>query len=199
MLKTLIQNWWLLALRGVLALALAAAAFTMRSSADTFTLREFAMKGMVVFFGMLAVAAGACTAGAGIWNSSKGKWWLLILDGLVLGALGFILILANRFSFHTLTQIIAVLAAIIGVVEVAAATHLRRHMPDEWFLALAGIASIGFAIAFLLVHGEEAASMFTWLGAYSGFSALCMLGLALRLRRLRSSIHHMAQSASHGH
>jgi hypothetical protein len=36
MLKTLIQNWWLLGLRGVLALALAAAAFTMRSSADVY-------------------------------------------------------------------------------------------------------------------------------------------------------------------
>jgi hypothetical protein len=35
-----------------------------------------------------------------------------------------------------------------------------------------------------------------WLGSYFGFSALCMLGLALRLISLRAAIHRMACSAS---
>jgi uncharacterized membrane protein HdeD (DUF308 family) len=197
MLKTLIQNWWLLALRGALALLLAAAALLTRSSAETFTLREFAMKGLVVFFGMLALAAGACTVAAGIWNSSKGKWWLLVVDGVVLSVAGVVLIIADRFSFRTVTHLIVVFAVVVGMVELATAQKLRRHLPDEWLLGFAGIASIAFAVTFLLIKPEEPGSMFTWLGSYAGFSAFCMWGVALRLRSLRASIHEMAQSAPH--
>ncbi|HEV3040335.1 MAG TPA: hypothetical protein VHA33_21405 [Candidatus Angelobacter sp.] len=73
-------------------------------------------------------------------------------------------------------------------------THRHLHL-DEWFLGLAGVASIAFVVAFLLVRTAEAGATFIWLSCYSGFSAICMLGLALRLRGLRASIHRMAQSA----
>ena len=199
--KTLITNWWLLALRGVLALLLAGAAFLMRSSAETFTLRQFAMKGTVVWFGLLALAAGICTIAAGIWNSAKdhkAKWWLLVADGVFVSAAGCVFIVADRFTFRTVTHTIAGLAVIIGMLEVAAARRLRRHLPDEWFLGLAGITSIAFAVSFLLIKPEETGTIFTWLGSYAAFSAICMLGVALRLRSLRATIHHMAQSAHSG-
>jgi len=81
----------------------------------------------------------------------------------------------------------------LGLASISA---LRRHVPDEWFLGLAGVASIGFVVVFLLVRTAEAGATLTWFGCYSGFSAICMLGLALRLRGLRASIHRMAQSPS---
>ena len=37
--------------------------------------------------------------------------------------------------------------------------------------------------------------MFLWLSCYFGFSAICMLGLALRLNSLRAAIHRVAGSA----
>lgn len=197
MIQTLIRNWWLLLLRGCLALVFSAMTFLMQSSAETFTLREFAMKGMVVFLGMLALIAGACTVAAGIWRASEGKWWLLMLDGIFVSSAGLLLILANRFSFWTVTQAVVVLAAATGILELATARSLRRHVPDEWFLALAGVVSLGFSLVFLLLKIEDAGRMFMWLGSYSGFGALCMLALALRLRRLRTSVHTLAQSASH--
>ncbi|HEY6249752.1 MAG TPA: hypothetical protein VI685_07305 [Candidatus Angelobacter sp.] len=198
MIQTLVKNWWLILLRGVLALLFSAAAFLMQSSADTFTLREFAMKGMVVFFGMLALVAGACTAAAGIWRATTGKWWLLLWDGVIVSSAGFLLVFANRFSLWLVTQVVVVLAAAIGIIELAIARSLRRHVPDEWFLALAGVASLAFAVLFLVLKPEEPRPLFIWLGSYSGFSAICMLALAFRLRGLRASIHRMAQSASQG-
>lgn len=196
MLETLIKNWWLLLLRGLLALLFSIMAFLMLSSAETFTLREFAMKGMVVFLGLLALIAGACTAAAGIWRATTGKWWLLMVDGIFLCSAGLLLILANRFSFRTATQAVVVLAAAIGIIELLTARSLRRHVPDEWFLALAGVASLGFAILFLVLKPQEPSAMFVWMGSYSGFSALCLLALSFRLRSLRAAIHRMAQSAS---
>jgi uncharacterized membrane protein HdeD (DUF308 family) len=95
------------------------------------------------------------------------------------------------------THLLVILAMAIGVLELSAARTLRRHVPDEWFLGLAGLASAGFAVAFLWINPEEAGRNVIWLGVYSGFSAICMLGLALRLRNLRASIHRMAEHASH--
>src|SRR5215469_5324171 len=98
MIQTLIKNWCLLLLRGLLALLFSVMAFLMQSSAETLTLREFAMKGMVVFLGLLVLIAGVCTAAAGIWRASAGKWWALLVDGVILSSAGLVLILADRFS-----------------------------------------------------------------------------------------------------
>jgi uncharacterized membrane protein HdeD (DUF308 family) len=198
MIQTLIKNWWLLALRGILAAVLSVMTFLMLSSAESLTLREFALKGMVVFLGILALAAGACTIAAGIWNATHGQWWLLVLDGLAVCAAGLILILANSISFRMVTQLLVVLAMLIGIVELSAARMLRRHVSDEWFLGLAGAASVGFALTFLWSKPEETSHSFIWLGSYAAFSAICMFGLALRLRSLRRAIHKIASAASHG-
>jgi uncharacterized membrane protein HdeD (DUF308 family) len=196
MIKTLIENWWLLCLRGVLALLLSIMSFLMLSSADTFTLREFSLKAMVILLGMLAVMAGACTIAAGIWRASTGKWWLLVGDGMIVSVAGFALILADSFAFRTAIHVIVVLATAIGIVELAAARSIRRHLPDEWFLGLGGIGSVGFALAFLLAGPEEPGPMFIWLGCYSAFSAICMLGLGFRLRHFQTSTYAIAHSVS---
>jgi uncharacterized membrane protein HdeD (DUF308 family) len=198
MIQTLIKNWWLLGLRGVLAALLSVMTFLMLNSAESSTLREFALKGMVVFLGILALAAGACTIAAGIWSATHGKWWLLVLDGLAVSAAGVILILANSISFRIVTELLVALAMLIGIVELSSARMLRRHVSDEWFLGLAGAASVGFALAFLWAKPAETNSGFIWLGSYAAFSAICMFGLALRLRSLRRAIHKIASAASHG-
>src|SRR6516162_5208164 len=110
MIKTLIKNWWLLALRGVLAALFSVMAFMMRSSAETFTLQEFATKGMTVFFGLLALAAGVCTIAAGVWSLREGKSWLLVLDGLCVGAAGMVLVWSNHIAFSMLAFLLVALA-----------------------------------------------------------------------------------------
>jgi uncharacterized membrane protein HdeD (DUF308 family) len=198
MIKTLIKNWWLLALRGILAALFSVMAFLMESSAETFTLREFATKGMVAFLGILALTAGACTIAAGVWRFTEGKWWVLVLDGIGISAAGLTIMVSDNITFRTVTYLLIALALAIGVVELAAARMLRRHLPDEWFLGLGGLASIAFGVAFLVTRPEQPASILIWLGAYSGFSAICILGLALRLRSLRVSIHKLAGSEPTG-
>ena len=123
-----------------------------------------------------------------------GTGWLLVLNGLALGALGVIQYGLTRFriSFLTVTLLIILMAMSIGLLELVIARTLRRqrHFADGWFLALAGVASFGFAVAFLALGFRwikiepGSHSDLLWLGSYFGFSAICMLGLALRLRSL---------------
>jgi len=197
MIKTLIKNWWLLALRGVLAALFSVMAFLMRSSAETFTLHQFATKGMTVFLGLLPLGAGACTIAAGMWSLREDKSWFLALDGLCVSAAGMLLIWSNRITFSMAAYTLVGLAIVIGGVELGASRVLRRHVRDEWFLVSAGLASLAFGLAFLMIRPENAGSILVWLGLYSGFSAICIFGLALRLRAFRASVHKLATNTGH--
>ncbi|HEX8985018.1 MAG TPA: hypothetical protein VF767_06300 [Bryobacteraceae bacterium] len=200
MIRTLIRNWWLLALCGVFDAIYSAMNFFMQSPDGTLTLRTYVHRSTVVHMGMLALAAGTCTIAAGIWSSGKGKSWLLALNGLACGALGLILTFwTGRLAFRTVALLTAVMAVSIGVYGLAAARTLRRHLADEWLLGAAGVASVGFALAFLafvfrwikLDPGSPAQTLL-WLGSYFGFSAICMLALGLRLNSLRAAVHRTA-------
>ena len=193
MIQTMIKNWWLLALCGVLDAIYSVMNFFMQRPDGSLTLRTFVHnRGTLVHMGMLALAAGACTIAAGIGSSRKGKSWLLLLNGLACSALGLIFTFwTGPLAFRTVALLIVVMAMSIGIYELATARTLRRHLADEWLLGAAGVASVGFASVFFafvfrwikLEPGSPAQTLH-WLGSYFGFSAICMLGLALRLHRL---------------
>jgi hypothetical protein len=106
----------------------------------------------VVFQTRLALAAGVCTIAAGIWKSTEGKYWLLVLNGLALAALGLIFngIFGFRINFRTFALLIILMAMSMGILELETAQTLRcqRDVTDGWFLGLAGAASVSFALAF---------------------------------------------------
>jgi uncharacterized membrane protein HdeD (DUF308 family) len=195
MIRTLINNWWLLALRGVLAALFSVIAFMVRSSAESFTLREFATKGIIVLLGILALAAGAATIATGVWRAHDRKSWLVLLDGLGIGAAGLVFIFTDAIGFRLAMSLLALVAVAVGVVELATARRLRRHVSDEWFLGLSGLASLGCGLGFLMIGPNQPGSIFVWLGVYSGLSSLCILGLVLRLRGLRASVHQLASGS----
>ncbi len=190
MTQTLTKNRWLLAVCGVLD-AIISVIYLIRRDTDG-PLTFHAWHGTMMLLGTLTLAAGVCTIAAGVWSSRKGKSWLLVLNGLACSALGLIFTFwTGPLAFRTVALLIVVMAMSIGIYELANARTSRRHLADEWLLGLAGVSSVGFALAFLafvfrwikLEPGSPAQTLL-WLGSYFGFSAICMLGLALRLNSL---------------
>jgi uncharacterized membrane protein HdeD (DUF308 family) len=154
--------------------------------------------------GLLALAAGVCTIAASVWGSRKDNSWLLVLNGLACSSLGLLVTLgatgATRpIAFRTIALVIVIMAMSIGLYELATARTLRGHLMDEWLLGAAGVVSVGFAVAFLAfvlrwikLDPSPSAQTFYWLGSYFGFTAICMMGLALRLNGLRVHIDRMS-------
>jgi len=194
MIQTLIKNWWLLALCGVLEAIYSLVNLFMPDPDGFLVLRTHVSKGTLGFLGQLALAAGVCMIAAGIWKSAKGKSWLLVLNGLALSAFGllFIGILGSRIGFRTVVLLLVVMAVSIGIFELAIARTLRRvrYVAEGYVLGAAGAASIGFALVFLayglgwikLEAGTHPDLLL--FGSYFGFSAVCMLGLGLRFHSL---------------
>src|SRR5262249_33733828 len=117
---------------------------------------------------------------------------LLLWDGIAVCVAGSIIMVAPRLDLAWLVYIIAGWAMIVGLLEILVARGLRRHIPDEWSLTLAGLGSFLLGAYFLLEPGEDGTSMLVWLGIYAGFSAIAILALAFRLHALRASIHALA-------
>jgi len=118
------------------------------------------------------------------------------MNGLAFSAYGLIpLFWRGPLRFDFLALLLVVMAMTIGILALAIARTLRRYVADEWFFGLAGAGSVGFALAFLalvnrwiqLERRPFHPSVFLWLCFHFGFSAICMLGLALRLHRLGPS------------
>jgi len=189
LLQTLIKNRLLLAVCGVLDAIISVIYLIMQNTDGPLTFHSW--NGTLVLLGKLALLAGACTIAAGLFRSTNGKCWLLVLNGLALGSLGLIQYAFLRFpiSFITIALLIILMAMSIGILELGIARILwrQRHIADGWLLSFAGAASFAFASMFLAlglrwIRIEPGAHTdLLWLGSYFGFSAIRKLGLALRL------------------
>ena len=205
MIRTLTRSSWLLVLCGVLYAMFSFLLLFWLSPGGSPILRSFVTpRGMVPLLGIVALAAGACTIVAAVRISSRRNSWFLLLNGLACSAFGLLISLgANRpVAFRTLALWIVVMATSLGVHEFTMARAMRGHLVDEWLLAGAGVISVGFAGVFLgfalgwiRLEPSPSGQTFHWLGSYFAFSAICMVGLAIRQLRPPAPSYSMSDSA----
>ncbi len=200
MLRILVHNWWLLLARGVLALVFAIFILFAQTSGSSWLLRAVVLASVVEFFGVFAFSAGLITIVASLRSFGKeSEWWLLLADGLGACIAGAVALAAPNLTFLHLVHLIGVWALFVGGAELIMARKLRRHVPDEFLLALAAIGSMAFGLYLWLGAHLQLHQLLIWLGAYALFSAGTMLALGLRLRKLRSLAHRSAQHAAASH
>ena len=118
----------------------------------------------------------------------------MLADGIAVTAGGLIILLAPGSTLMRVIQLIALIALVVGVLEFTAGIHLRRHVTDEWLLISGGVISIAFAPCLLLANVATVQAALMWISIYVLASGLAVIGLALRLRSLRNSIHALAGS-----
>jgi uncharacterized membrane protein HdeD (DUF308 family) len=194
LIQTLVKNWWLLALCGVLDAGISAIYFLMQGTDGPVLSRSWS--GMVVLVGKLAMAAGVCTVGAAVWRSRNGKNWALGLNGVALAVLGFVQYGLTRFriSILVVAVLVVVMAVSIGVAELGIARDFRRRRfdADSWLFGLVGMVSVAVALPSLAfglrwIPIEPGSRVdLIWLGCYFAFAAISTIAVAVRLHSQRS-------------
>ncbi|MET0856741.1 MAG: HdeD family acid-resistance protein [Telluria sp.] len=172
---TLLRSWWVLALRGVIAIAFGVLALTVPS----LTLLVF-----VALFAAYAIFGGAVWATGALQNrKTDDHWWVLLLAGIVSIGAGIIAMIHPMMTALVLVLLIGANALVTGVLDIVVAARLRARIRGEMLLVLSGIASIVFgAIVFLYPLGAGALALVWMIGVYAIVSGALMLGLAARLR-----------------
>ena len=193
MIRLLIQNWWLLLVRGIFAIAFAVFIFVFLPFVPAPLLRQLAFAGLSTIFAGFAVATGISTIVAAVRGARRGDTaWLLLADGVVVTSGGLIIMVSPGLTLAHLIQLIAAIALLVGVLEIGAGFHLRRHIADEWMLLLSGLISAAFAVCLLLSGEANRQTVLSWIAVYAAAGGLAMAGLAFRLRKLWQSIHSLA-------
>jgi uncharacterized membrane protein HdeD (DUF308 family) len=172
----LARNWWVLVLRGVLAVVFGILAFVWPGAT---------VGALVILFGAFMLVDGIFALVAA-WRRAERRrsWWAFVLEGLSGIAIGVITFFWPGVTAFALLYLIAAWAFVTGVFEIAAAIRLRKEIRGELFLALIGVASIAFAILVVLFPGEGAVAIVWAIGAYAVVFGILLLALGIRLRRL---------------
>jgi uncharacterized membrane protein HdeD (DUF308 family) len=170
----LARHWWSLLLRGIAAVLFALV---------TFAWPGITLSALVLLFGVYALLDGIFNL-VGAWRASQHgeRWGALLVEGFIGIAAGVAAFAWPAITLAVLIYLIAAWALVTGILEIAAAIRLRKHVQGEWLLALTGIASIlfGFAVAIAPIAGALVIAL--WIGAYALIFGVLMIALAFRLR-----------------
>lgn len=172
MLETLQKNWWLIAVRGVLAII-----FGILALASPYIV----IFSLITFFAFFAILSGIFILTLAFLGETDNKG-LRIIEGLIFLGAG-ILVLFNPVSaLGGIMIFIAAWAILSGIIHIIGAVKMRKVITNEWLMILNGIVSIifGILLAGNLIQG--AGVMLMVFGAFAILSGIFSIMLAFRIK-----------------
>ena len=180
MLEKISRNWWMYAVRGVVAIIFGVVALIWPGQA---------LQALVLVFGAYALVDGIFAVIAGI--AARGyfeRWWAVLLEGVAGVVIGLLTFFWPNITALVLLYFIAAWALITGIFEIVAAIQLRRVITDEWMLILGGLLSIIFGILLFVFPVAGAVSLIWLIGIYAVVFGISEIIFAFRLRGLRREL-----------
>jgi uncharacterized membrane protein HdeD (DUF308 family) len=168
MLRFLTGSWWVLVLRGVVAILFAVCAFVWPG---------LTISALVILFGAFALVDGVFAVVTGV----RARWWSVLIFGLLGIAVGVLTFLRPNVTALALLLTIGVWAIVRGVLEIAAAIQLRKVMSNGW-LILSGLVSLLFGVLVVAVPRAGALSLLWAIAIYLFFIGVLTIALAFQLR-----------------
>ena len=171
--RTLARNWWLVVLRGGVAILFGVMAFV-APAAFVLSLVWFFAAYMVVD-GVFAIVASVRAAQA------HERWGFLLIEGLLDILVGVAAFFVPGAAVWVFVLLVAIWAIVTGALMIAAAFRLHLHF-GRWWLGLGGVVSILFGAVLLVEPGMSALVLTWWLGAYAVAFGVLLVVLGFRLR-----------------
>lgn len=170
------RGWWVLAVRGGLAVLFGLLAILVPGAALT---------ALVTLFGAYALVDGVfALLTAARFTHTDDRWGLLIVEGVIGLAAGLFAFVHPAATALALAYLVAAWAILTGLIEIAAAVRLRRVIAGEWALGVLGVVSVLLGVVMLAEPGAGLKFLVGIIGLYALLFGLGLLSLAWRLRRM---------------
>jgi uncharacterized membrane protein HdeD (DUF308 family) len=178
MVRTLSQNWWLVVLRGVLAILFGVL---------TFVWPAITLLTLVVMFGVYAIVDGLIAVWTGLSRTKdSSRWWTFLLEGLISIGAGVIALFRPGLATLVFIYMIASWAVITGILEIVAAIRLRNEITNEWMLGLGGVVSIALGVLLFLQPLAGGLAIVWTVAAYAIIFGVLLVILGFRLRNWKA-------------
>ena len=171
----LARNWWLLAIRGIAAIAFGILAIMWPG---------LTLAVLIALFAAYAIVDGASLLIALIRGdpAARRSGWAVAIIGILGVVAGIIAIVYPQLTAVTLLYVVAFWAIAIGVFQVITAIRLRQEIEGELWLAIGGIISILFGLYLAIFPGSGLLSLVFLVAIWSIAFGISSLVLAFRLR-----------------
>jgi len=135
MLETMVKKWWLISLRGLIALVLGIIMLIMDPIAAAALL--------VLFIGVYALVDGIFALVVGIINRPphRDRAWL-IAEGIIGILAGAVILVAPLLAGTLIMYFIAIWALLTGILELVFSIAQWKYIPGAWMILIGGIISV---------------------------------------------------------
>ncbi len=169
-----LRKWWVLLLRGLVAIAFGALIWFQPG---------ISLIMLVLLFGAYAMVDGIL----GVWTAIAGRkghehWVVLLIWGLLGVGIGVLTFVVPGLTALALLFYIAIWAVATGVLEIVAAIYLRKEIKGEWWLILAGLASVVFGVLLIVQPAAGALAVLWLIGTYAIIFGILLVMLAFKVR-----------------
>jgi uncharacterized membrane protein HdeD (DUF308 family) len=172
MFEVLTRKWWVIALRGILAIVFGVVALAYPG---------ITLVALALLFGAYVFVDGIFAIGAGIGRGGREAVWY-VLEGILGIAFGIATYLYPGITAQALVFLVGLWAILTGIFEVIAGFELP--LSRDWLLALAGVVSIIFGVL-VFANPVGGALAVVWLiGIYALVFGVTLLVFSIRLRGL---------------
>jgi uncharacterized membrane protein HdeD (DUF308 family) len=180
LLGSLADNWWLLLLRGLAAIAFGVIAFVWPGPT---------LAALTLVWGVYTLADGVIALWAAL--AARGgdagtRWWLAI-GGVVSVLAGLVAFFYTGMTALILLMFIAAWAIVIGVVQIWGAIELWKTLDDAWLIALNGVLSVAFGVLLVAHPGAGAVAVIWMIGWFAVVFGILHAALAFRLKRFQTA------------
>ena len=173
MLHALCRNWWLLLLRGIVAIVFGVL---------TFAWPGITLLTLVLFYGAFALVDGVLAIAAAVMGGAPApRWWLAIV-GLLGIAVGILTFAWPGVTALILLLFIAGWAIATGALQIVGAIALRKEIDNEWLLIASGALSVLFGLILVAQPQTGALALLFIIGAYAILYGTLLVFFSLRLR-----------------
>jgi uncharacterized membrane protein HdeD (DUF308 family) len=177
--RALGDNWWLLLLRGVVAILFGILAFAWPG---------LTLLTLVLLWGAFAAADGifaliASFSGRG--SRMAPRWWLILvgLSGVIAGGIAFV---RPDVAATALLLLIGVWAIVVGVSQILGGIALRKEIQGEWMLILSGFINILFGGVLIAQPAAGALAIIWVIGLFSILSGVSLIALSFKVKTLKA-------------
>jgi len=175
-----LRNWWMLALRGVLAIIFGLIALL---------LPGIALLAFIYIFAAYAIVDGIVAVFVSIGErSSLSRWVWVLIEGILSVVAGIVAIVFPGLTALVLLYVVAAWAILTGITEIAAAFIMRERASQEWALGLAGVISIVFGIILFISPGQGLLTILWLVGIYAIIFGILFIVRSFQLRSWASHV-----------
>ncbi|HEX6018629.1 MAG TPA: HdeD family acid-resistance protein [Burkholderiaceae bacterium] len=174
MLHALAKDWWLLLLRGLVAIAFGVLAIVWPGVTVLW---------MVLIYGVFALIDGVLAIVAAIKGGREVPRLWLGITGLAGIAAGVVTLGWPGVTALILLYFIAAWAIVTGVMQIVAAIRVRREIEGEWLLIAGGALSVIFGVVLFARPGAGAIALAFAIGVFAVVYGVLMAAFGLGLRK----------------